>query len=51
MGLAATLILILGSRVVASSFLLKTNPDKRVVIYGAGSAGGQLAASIKHNNR
>ncbi len=47
MGLAATLILILGSRVVASSFLLTTNPEKRVVIYGAGSAGIQLARALR----
>ena len=41
------LVLIVSSRVAANTFFLKTAGEKRVLIYGAGSAGIQLASALR----
>ena len=46
-GLVTFSFLAIISRLVASLYLSKKNPDKRVVIYGAGSAGIQLANALR----
>jgi len=50
LGVSITLILVTGSRVFANYFLtfnLKVQSGKRVLIYGAGSAGIQLAGALR----
>lgn len=47
MGLTSTLILVLGSRIIANNILSSITAEKRVVIYGAGSAGIQLARALR----
>ena len=46
-GLVTFSFLAIISRLVASLYLSKKDPDKRVVIYGAGSAGIQLANALR----
>ena len=45
--LMSSVILIIGSRLLANFFLSKKFTTKRVVIYGAGSAGIQLAGALR----
>ncbi len=46
-GLTTTTILVIGSRIFANYFLTDNNHANRVIIYGAGSAGIQLASALK----
>ena len=46
-GVLMTFFLIIGSRICAHYFFSASRPDKRVVIYGAGSAGIQLAGALR----
>jgi FlaA1/EpsC-like NDP-sugar epimerase len=46
-GVLVTFFLIIGSRICAHYFFSVSQPDKRVVIYGAGSAGIQLAGALR----
>jgi UDP-N-acetylglucosamine 4,6-dehydratase len=43
----STIVLVIGSRVIANYFFLNKSSEKRVVIYGAGSAGLQLAGALR----
>ena len=45
--LLLVLVLIFGSRIIANSIFSKNNQEKRVIIYGAGSAGIQLAGALR----
>ena len=42
-----SLVFIVGSRLIANSFFSERSAEKRVVIYGAGSAGIQLANGLR----
>ena len=46
-GFLTSIILVIGSRIYANFILSNKNSEKRVVIYGAGSAGIQLAEALK----
>lgn len=46
-GFMAVTIFIIGSRLVANYYLSDRTSEKRVVIYGAGSAGIQLASALR----
>ena len=46
-GLSNAFILILGSRILANYLLSDNSSEKKVVIYGAGSAGIQLASALR----
>jgi len=46
-GLVTFSFLVITSRLLASLYLSKKDPDKRVVIYGAGSAGIQLSNALR----
>ncbi len=46
-GITSSIILIIGSRLLANNLLSERNNAKRVVIYGAGSAGIQLASALR----
>ena len=46
-GVLMTFFLIIGSRICAHYFFSFSHSDKRVVIYGAGSAGIQLAGALR----
>ena len=46
-GVLMTFFFIIGSRICAHYFFSVSHPDKRVVIYGAGSAGIQLAGALR----
>ena len=46
-GVLVTFFLIIGSRICAHYYFSVSKPDKRVVIYGAGSAGIQLAGALR----
>ena len=46
-GLLAALVLLVGSRIFANFFFSSKVSEKNVVIYGAGSAGIQLAEALK----
>jgi FlaA1/EpsC-like NDP-sugar epimerase len=46
-GFLFSIILITGSRIAANSFFITKFGEKRIVIYGAGSAGIQLASALK----
>lgn len=46
-GLTTTTILVIGSRIFANYFFTDNNQANRVIIYGAGSAGIQLASALK----
>ena len=46
-GFLLSLVLIVGSRLIANSFLSERSAERRVVIYGAGSAGIQLANGLR----
>lgn len=46
-GISNAFILILGSRILANYFLSDNSSKKKVVIYGAGSAGIQLASALR----
>ena len=45
--LSNALILILGTRILANYFLTDRSSEKKVLIYGAGSAGMQLASALR----
>jgi FlaA1/EpsC-like NDP-sugar epimerase len=45
-----TLLLIVGSRFTAHAYFLDDIVESRVMIYGAGSAGIQLASALKHSS-
>ena len=47
MGWLFSVILIIGSRLMAHAYFSETIVDSRVIIYGAGSAGIQLATALK----
>lgn len=47
LGFMTATILIIGSRLAANFYFLKASSEKKVVIYGAGSAGIQLAGALK----
>ena len=46
-GICFSIVLIIGSRVLANFYLSDRVSEKRVVIYGAGSAGIQLASALR----
>ena len=46
-GFLLSLVFIVGSRLIANSFLSERSAERRVVIYGAGSAGIQLANGLR----
>ena len=46
-GLMTFALLIIGSRLIAYFYLSDTNSEKQVAIYGAGSAGIQLASALR----
>lgn len=46
-GYLCSLVLIIGSRILANRFFTDETGEKRVVIYGAGSAGIQLAQALR----
>tara|TARA_B100000963_G_scaffold361774_1_gene399436 strand:- start:2044 stop:3993 length:1950 start_codon:yes stop_codon:yes gene_type:complete len=46
LGSLSSILLIIGSRLFANFFFTYESPGKRVVIYGAGSAGVQLASAL-----
>ncbi len=46
-GISSAVLLILGSRLVANNLLSERSPEKRVIIYGAGAAGIQLASALR----
>ena len=46
-GLTTTTIMVIGSRLIANSILTDKNYANRVIIYGAGSAGIQIASVLK----
>ena len=46
-GLMSSIILIIGSRLFANLYFLDNTAEKKVVIYGAGSAGIQLAGALR----
>lgn len=46
-GFLLSLVFIVGSRLIANSFFSERSAEKRVVIYGAGSAGIQLANGLR----
>ncbi len=46
-GLMTFALLIIGSRLIAYFYLSNTNSEKQVAIYGAGSAGIQLASALR----
>lgn len=46
-GLLCSIVLVVGSRIYANFLFSSRNSEKRVVIYGAGSAGIQLAEGLK----
>jgi len=46
-GFLLSLVLIVGSRLIANSFLLERSGERRAIIYGAGSAGIQLANALR----
>ena len=45
-----TIVLVVGSRIIASIFLLEDVAESRAIIYGAGSAGVQLAVALNHSS-
>ena len=45
-----TVILIVGSRMMANVFFIENTAESRVIIYGAGSAGIQLAVALNHSS-
>ena len=45
-----TVILIVGSRMIANVFFVQNTAESRAVIYGAGSAGIQLAVALNHSS-
>jgi len=47
LGYLFSVVFIIGSRVFANRFFISKTAEKRVVIYGAGSAGIQLAGALK----
>ena len=49
-GILITVIFIIGSRLFANYFFSFTRPSKRVLIYGAGSAGIQLAGALRSSS-
>jgi len=44
-----TVLLIAGSRIVANVFFIEDRAESRAIIYGAGSAGIQLAVALNHS--
>ena len=46
-GFMAASFFIIGSRLIANSYLSESSSEKKVVIYGAGSAGIQLASALR----
>ncbi|URQ66887.1 polysaccharide biosynthesis protein [SAR86 cluster bacterium] len=46
-GFMAASFFIIGSRLIANSYLSESTSEKKVVIYGAGSAGIQLASALR----
>ena len=46
-GLTLSIFLIVGSRLIANYWLSNKRSEKRVIIYGAGSAGIQLASALR----
>ena len=46
-GSLTSILLITGSRILANYYFTNSNPGKRVVIYGAGDAGIQLASALR----
>ncbi len=46
-GISSAVLLILGSRLVANNLLSERSSEKRVIIYGAGAAGIQLASALR----
>ena len=46
-GFMAASFFIIGSRLIANSYLSESSSEKKVVIYGAGSAGIQLARALR----
>ena len=46
-GFSIAMILVVGSRITANAFLSDRIAEKRVIIYGAGSAGIQLAGALR----
>ena len=46
-GFLLSLVFIVGSRIIANNFLSERSAEKRVVIYGAGSAGIQLVNGLR----
>ena len=44
-----TTILIVGSRIMANVFFIEKSAESRAIIYGAGSAGIQLAVALSHS--
>ena len=45
-----TVILIVGSRMIANVFFIENTAESRAIIYGAGSAGIQLAVALNHSS-
>ena len=45
-----TVILIVGSRMMANVFFIENTAESRAIIYGAGSAGIQLAVALNHSS-
>ena len=46
-GISSAVLLILGSRLVANNLLSERSSEKKVIIYGAGAAGIQLASALR----
>ena len=46
-GFSTTILLVIGSRILANYYLTENSYGNRVVIYGAGSAGIQLASALR----
>ena len=44
-----TVLLIVGSRIIANVFFIEDRAESRAIIYGAGSAGIQLAVALNHS--
>ena len=46
-GFLSSLVLVIASRIYANFLLSSSSSEERIVIYGAGSAGIQLAEALK----
>jgi FlaA1/EpsC-like NDP-sugar epimerase len=45
-----TVVLIVGSRMIANVFFIENTAESKAIIYGAGSAGIQLAVALNHSS-